>query len=105
MKLNYKRTILVGLVFFSIQLFWAAYDFSIPLILGNTFELGNTVIGSLMALDNVLALFLLPLFGMLSDKVTTKWGRRTPFIVVGTAVVVVLATMLPLINDAQVNHP
>lgn len=105
MKLNYKRTILVGLVFFSIQLFWAAYDFSIPLILGNTFALGNTMIGSLMALDNILALFLLPLFGLLSDKVSTKWGRRTPFIVVGTALVVVLATMLPLINDAQLNHP
>lgn len=105
MKLNYKQTILVGLVFFSIQLFWGAYEYSIPLILENTFHLSNTVIGTVMAADNILALFLLPLFGLLSDKLKTKIGRRTPFILGGTSIAVILAVMVPLINDAQVANP
>lgn len=105
MKLNYKQTLLVGLVFFSIQLFWGAYEYSIPLILENTFNLSNTVIGTVMAVDNVLALFLLPLFGLLSDRLTTKIGRRTPFILAGTSIAVILAVIVPLINDAQINNP
>lgn len=105
MKLNYKQTILVGLAFFSIQVFWATYDFVIPLIMVNTFAIGNTISGIVMAMDNILALFLLPLFGAISDRTKTKLGRRTPFILMGTGLTVIFAIMLPLINDAQVNHP
>lgn len=84
MKLNYKRTICLGLAFLSISSFWQLYDNIIPLLLKNTFLLKETKTGVIMAMDNVLALFLLPLFGALSDKVNTKFGKRTPFIVIGT---------------------
>ena len=84
-KLNYKRTFFIGLAFLSISAFWQMYDNIIPLILQNTFKIGETVTGSIMALDNVLAVFLLPIFGAVSDKVDTRFGKRTPFIVCGTA--------------------
>ena len=84
MKLNYKRTILIGFAFLSISAFWQMYDTVIPLILDYTFHLGETLTGVVMATDNVLALFLLPLFGVWSDRCNTPLGRRTPFIYVGT---------------------
>ncbi len=72
MKLNNKRTFLVGLAFLSICAFWQMYDNVVPMILTNTFHLNETYSGFIMAVDNVLALFLLPLFGSLSDKADTK---------------------------------
>ena len=95
MKLNYKRTFLVGLAFLSICAFWQMYDNIIPLILQGTFHLNETLTGAIMAADNVLAVFLLPLLGSLSDKADTRWGKRTPFIVVGTVLAVVLMMLLP----------
>ena len=71
MKLNVKRTLLVGLAFLSISAFWQLYDAVVPLILKNTFDMPDDISGVIMALDNVLALFLLPLFGKLSDKCNT----------------------------------
>ncbi len=100
MRLNYKRTFFVGLAFMSICCFWQLYDNIIPLMLKNTFGLGETVTGMLMALDNVLALFLLPLFGSLSDKVDTPLGKRTPFIIGGTFVAVIAMTFIPVANKA-----
>ena len=88
MKLNYRRTILIGLAFLSISAFWQMYDNVVPLILKNSFGLGETVTGAIMAADNVLALFLLPIFGSLSDKVDTPIGKRMPFILGGTALAV-----------------
>ena len=102
MKLNYKRTFLVGLAFMSICAFWQTYDNIIPLILQNTFGLGETVTGALMAADNVLALFLLPIFGAFSDKVDTRFGKRIPFIVVGTVLAVIFYLMLP-VADGKAN--
>ncbi len=84
MKLNYKRTIFVGLAFFAITMFWQVYDNLVPVILKETFGLKHALVGLVMAADNVLALFLLPLFGALSDKTNTRWGKRTPYIVCGT---------------------
>lgn len=95
MKLNYKRTFFIGLAFMSISAFWQMYDNIVPLILQNTFSMDETLIGTIMAMDNVLAVMLLPFFGTLSDKVDTKWGKRTPFIVVGTALAVSLMLILP----------
>ena len=100
-KLNYKRTFLIGLAFLSICSFWQMYDNIIPLILQNTYHLGETMTGAVMALDNVLAIFLLPVFGMLSDKVHTKLGRRMPFIVAGTILAVIFMMMLPMIDNAE----
>ena len=100
-KLNYKRTFLIGLAFLSICSFWQMYDNIIPLILQNTYHLGETMTGAVMALDNVLAIFLLPVFGMLSDKVHTKLGRRMPFIVAGTILAVISMMLLPMIDNAE----
>lgn len=96
MKLNYRRTFFIGLAFLSICAFWQMYDNIIPLILQQTFHLNETITGAIMAADNVLAVFLLPVLGSLSDRVDTKWGKRTPFIVAGTALAVVLMLLLPV---------
>ncbi len=101
MKLNYKRTLLVGMAFFLISAFWQAYDAIIPLILTNHFGLPQTASGAVMSIDNVLAVFMLPIFGAISDKVNTKMGKRTPFILVGTIVAVVAFVGLTLIDNYQ----
>lgn len=102
MKLNYRRTFFIGLAFLSISAFWQMYDNIIPLILQNTFGLGETLTGALMAADNVLALFLLPVFGALSDRVETGFGKRMPFIVGGTVLAVIFMLLLP-VADKSVN--
>lgn len=99
MKLNYKRTILIGLAFMSISAFWQMYDNVVPLILKNTFGMGETITGAIMAIDNILALFLLPIFGSLSDKVNTKIGKRMPFILIGTALACTLLVILPIADN------
>ncbi len=100
-KLNYKRTFFIGLAFLSICAFWQMYDNIIPLMLQNTFGLGETVTGILMAMDNVLALVLLPVFGSLSDKVDTPLGKRTPFILGGTVLAVIFMMLLPFADGRQ----
>lgn len=102
MKLNYKRTFFVGLAFLSISAFWQMYDNIIPLILQNTFHLNESIIGAIMAIDNVLAVFLLPIIGTLSDKVDTPLGKRTPFIVCGTIAAVILMMLMPLADKNQI---
>ncbi len=104
MKLNVKRTVFVGLAFMSICVFWQVYDGIIPLILKETFQIGDTLAGVVMALDNVLALFLLPFFGALSDRTTTRIGKRMPFILIGTAVASICLIILPL-ADRVYNFP
>ena len=96
MKLNYKRTILIGFAFMAISAFWQVYDNIIPLILKYNFNIGDTLSGGIMALDNVFALVMLPIFGAWSDKVNTRRGKRTPFILVGTILAVVFMTMIPM---------
>ena len=104
MKLSYKRTILVGFAFFLICAFWQAYDNTVPLILTNKFGMSQTWSGVIMAMDNVLALFLLPLFGHISDKCTHPKGRRTPFIVVGTLVAAIALIALSFADNAQLKR-
>lgn len=101
MKLNYKRTIYVGFAFFLICAFWQAYDNTIPLILTNKFGLSQTASGLVMALDNILALFMLPLFGAISDRHKSRLGRRTPFILVGTIIAALALTALAFTDNMQ----
>ena len=105
MKLNNKRTILVGLAFMSICTFWQMYDSVIPLILTKTFKLNETFSGAIMAADNVLALFLLPIFGALSDRTNTRFGKRMPFIVGGTAAAVILLNLISGIDNSYYAAP
>jgi len=104
MKLNYKRTILVGFAFFVIQAFWQAYDAIVPLILTNHYGLAQDWSGFIMSFDNILALFMLPLFGAISDKICTKWGKRTPFVFIGTIVAVVVFVCLTFVDIPQLNR-
>ena len=99
MKLNTRQTILVGLAFLSISAFWQLYDSLIPLILKNTFQVSDTISGGIMAIDNVLAVFMLPVFGSLSDRVHTRIGRRMPFILCGTAAAVIAMLFLPFADN------
>jgi MFS family permease len=99
MKLNYKRVIFVGFAFFLITAFWQAYDKTIPLILTYRFGMKQTLSGLVMAFDNVLAVFLLPLFGAISDRTNSKLGKRTVFILFGTILAVISFIFLPLIGN------
>ena len=105
MKLNTKRTILVGFAFLSILSFWQLYDGLVPKILTGTFGIEETYSGIIMALDNILALFLLPLFGALSDKCKSPLGKRRPFILFGTIAAVILMMGLPLLDNSYYANP
>ena len=105
MKLNNRRTILVGLAFLSICAFWQMYDNIVPLILTRTFHMNETISGLIMAADNILALFLLPFFGSLSDRTNTKIGKRMPFILFGTGCAMILMNLLPLIENSYYAAP
>ena len=105
MKLNYKRTILVGFAFFLISAFWQAYDATIPVILTNKFGMSQTWSGVIMALDNILAVFMLPIFGALSDKcIGNKFGKRTPFITIGTTIAAIALVGLSFVDAAQLQN-
>ena len=100
LKLDYPQTFKVGFAFAIIMLFWTAYDFVVPLLLEHAYGLPNSLRGLIMGLDNLLSLFMLPLFGKLSDnahgKLAKKFGRRTPFIVIGTVASVILMVFVPV---------
>ena len=100
LKLDNKRTVLVGLAFLSICAFWQMYDNVVPLILRETFGMDESLAGVIMAADNILALLLLPLFGGLSDRTQTRLGRRTPYILAGTAAAVVFMNLLPILDNS-----
>ena len=104
MKLNYKRTLLVGFAFFLICAFWQAYDTIIPKILTDKFGLSQSVSGAVMAVDNLLALFLLPWFGAISDRTNTRIGKRKPFVIVGTIIACVAFLLLSFADNAQLNN-
>ena len=104
MKLNYKRTIFVGFAFFLICTFWQAYDTIIPKILTDKFGMTQAHSGIIMALDNVLALFMLPLFGAISDKCRHRLGRRTPFILFGTVIAAILLVVLSFVDNRQLKN-
>ncbi len=99
MKLNYKRTILVGFAFFLISAFWQAYDKTVPMLMTYKFGMKQTMSGLIMALDNVLAVFMLPLFGAISDKTKSRFGKRTTFIFFGTICAIISFIFIPLIGS------
>ncbi len=101
MKLNYKRTIITGLAFMAISGFWALYDTILPLILFKSFHLSDVWIGVVMAMDNVFALILLPIFGIWSDKTNTRLGKRMPFIVIGTSLAISLISFMPFFDNSR----
>ena len=98
-------TVQVGFAFLSICAFWQMYNAIIPIILTYTFHMNETISGAIMAADNILALFLLPLFGGISDKCKCKWGKRKPFILFGTIAAIILMLLIPLIDNSYYENP
>lgn len=96
MKLDYKRTVLVGLAFMTISAFWQLYNNEIPLMLEDLIGKRDFIINIVMTLDNISALVLLPIFGMLSDKTNTRFGKRMPYILIGTVLSVAFMLLIPL---------
>ena len=125
MKLNYKRTFLIGFAFFGILLLWQVYDSWCPTFLTDIFARRfygmssadlkasdpnhilhvQWIVGIIMACDNLAALILLPLFGRLSDRTHTKIGKRMPFILFGTGCAVILMNILPLLDNSYAAQP
>ena len=105
MKLDVKKTVQMGCGFLSICAFWQMYNALVPLVLTNTFHLNETISGIIMAMDNILALFLLPLFGSISDRFNSKMGKRKPFFLYGTIASVILMLLLPLIDNSYFANP
>ncbi|MBQ8337926.1 MAG: MFS transporter [Oscillospiraceae bacterium] len=101
MKLNYKRTVLIGFAFMAILAFWQFYDQVVPYILENIFGLSTFAANAIMSIDNVLAIFMLPLFGAISDKTHTKLGKRTPYILFGTIAAVILLVINGLFTESR----
>ena len=85
LKGYYLTTFLIGLGFFTMGLMDPLYDTYVPIFLGKYIS-SNSLLGTIMTLDNVLAIFLIPIFSAFSDRIDTKIGRRMPFII----------TLLPL---------
>ena len=104
MKLDYKRTVLVGFAFFLICAFWQIYDVTIAMTLTNKFGMSQDLSGIVLALDNILALFMLPLFGGISDRCKHRSGRRTPFIRIGTVLAVVFLLLLSFADNQQLKN-
>ena len=100
-KLDYKAVALASLPFMGMISFWQVFDGIVPKMLTGTFGLDNTVTGAVMAIDNVFGLFLLPLFGILSDRCASKLGRRTPFILIGSLIATVAVPLIAFANGAR----
>ena len=116
LKLNYRRTALIGFAFFGILLLWQVYDSWCPTFLTDIFarsiyDLSSAelkasapekllhvqwIVGIIMACDNLAALILLPIFGNLSDRTRTPIGKRMPYILVGTFVSALAFPFIPL---------
>ncbi len=105
LKLNTGQTVRVGFAFLAILAFWQMYNNVIPLMLTKTFHMDKSVSGAIMAADNVLALFLLPLFGGISDRCKSKLGKRRPFILGGTVAAVFLMLLIPFLDNAYFQNP
>ena len=101
MKLNYKRTVLIGLAFMSILAFWQFYDQVVPYLLENTFGLSTFTANAIMSVDNILAIFMLPLFGAISDRTHTRLGKRTPYILFGTIAAVILLLIVGVFSEQK----
>lgn len=100
-KLDYASVAFAALPFMGMISFWQVFDGIVPLMLTNTFNLDNAATGVVMALDNIFGLFLLPLFGILSDRCASKLGRRTPFIMVGSVVAAIAVPLIAVANNMR----
>lgn len=101
MKLNYKKTMLIGLGFFTVSIVWGLYNVAMPLYLKDL-GLSGVAVGSVMTIDNIFALIFLPIFGALSDRTNNRYGRRMPYLLVGIPLSAVAFILIPVMKGALV---
>nr|MDO8111622.1 MFS transporter [Candidatus Sigynarchaeota archaeon] len=112
-KVDIKQAIFIGFGFFSAMIAWTYYNFKIPIILNGikpsagmfsrvgllgTEPYMELVGGILMTLDNIIAILLQPWFGSLSDRLESRFGRRTPFMIIGLPTAVFCLFILPFMS-------
>jgi len=95
-RLNVPRTFLLGFGFLGVSVIWSLYNLYVPVFLKDTFHLNSTVIGIIMAIDNVFAIVLLPFLGALSDRTRTRLGRRRPYILLGSILAAAFFVLIPV---------
>ena len=98
MKLNVKRTAFIGVGFMTIMMLWQVYNWFVPLFLDDflkELKVGELVVGIIMALDNLFALFMIPIMSKLSDKTVSRFGRRMPYIAIGILSAAIAFVLLP----------
>ncbi len=101
MKLDFKKTTLVGFAFLSISMFWGFYDAVIAKMLIDSFGLSQGSSGWIMAIDNIIALILIPLFGIISDRTKSRLGKRTPYIIAGVVIASLFITGVAIVDYYQ----
>ncbi|MBQ4638112.1 MAG: MFS transporter, partial [Clostridia bacterium] len=95
LKLNIPKTMLIGLGFLAVSMAWSVYAAYVPLILTDEFKLDSLTVGVIMTIDNIFAVLFQPLFGRLSDKTKTKWGRRMPYVLICAPICAMLFAVIP----------
>ena len=96
LRLNYKQIFIIGFGFLASSLAWAIYNSQVPLILSERFLLSNTLIGTIMTIDNFFGVIFQPLICAWSDNTRTRIGRRMPWILIGLPICAILFTLVPL---------
>jgi len=99
MKLDYKKTLLIGLGFFTVNIVWALYNISVPLDLADL-GMSGVAVGSVMTIDNIFAIIFLPIFGALSDKTNSRYGRRMPYLLIGIPLSALAFILIPVMNGS-----
>ena len=94
-KLKYGRTILLSFAFAIVLLVWYYFNVKVPRLLYKFFAEEDLTVGAIMAMDNIIAVIIQPYFGKLSDKSKSRFGRRMPFIVIGTLLSALLFFFFP----------
>lgn len=94
MKLDVKKTFLLGLGFFAVSLVWPLYNVYVPIFLRDFLD-SQFQINAIMTLDNILAVSLIPFIASLSDRTHTRFGRRMPFLMIGIPLSAFAFVLLP----------
>ncbi len=108
MRLNYRRTLLIGFAFFGLQVLFGVYNAYVPILLqsgradfaqaqpiAGGYGLSTTLTGFIMTLDNLAAIIILPVVGALSDVTRSRWGKRKPYIMVGAPFTAIAFAAIP----------
>ncbi|HOJ10026.1 MAG TPA: MFS transporter [Clostridiales bacterium] len=99
MKLDYRKTFVIGLGFFTVSIIWSIYNVAVPRYLDNL-GLSGIMVGTVMTIDNLFALIFLPAFGTLSDRTNTRYGRRMPYLLVGIPLSAIAFFLIPFSRES-----